>query len=455
MAAFFIDENFTFQSRTIACHHVPQESHTAVFVLNQFELVLSGLDLELKPNQVATTDRGSNMTGQLGICTKCTRNDCACHLISTMVTRVVFKSDRVVEGKKVHDYRYREISDLKEIFDMFDASFKLVESFNRTGYVKFSQYAFSVSLINLNCYSMNAKLSKSLKKAMEVRWNSIFYMLSSIHEMYDEVVSLCSRSNKLNLMRNIGKDLLKEVIDVLRAFEDATLSLEKYKVPTIHQVIYHRHKLIQHLEDQNAGTRLSIKSFKDVLRQELDAKFSLSPLHVAASLLDPMQKNILHTILGIPNDDITKATDLIKQIVKRKFEPQQNVSNSTASTSQNSTESVKRIRFSDLHQLLNNEEIDLSVDQKFQEEWTSYLNYRPVFTDPENFDRLEFWRSMKVQYRMLAYAARCVLAVPASASKCECDFSIAGRLKSKTRASLSPKNLDALLTIRANVDLLQ
>jgi hypothetical protein len=155
VATFFIDDEFNFHARSIACHHVPLESHTASFVLKQFELVLSSFELNLKPHHVATTDKGSNMTGALGICSKCTRNNCSCHLVSTIVNRVVFKTYWESETGRMHGYRYGHITQMKEIFDLLDASFKLVEHFTRTKYVKNQVTVILIEMFLLRSLSAN------------------------------------------------------------------------------------------------------------------------------------------------------------------------------------------------------------------------------------------------------------------------------------------------------------
>jgi hypothetical protein len=435
------------------------ESHTAVFVLNQFESVLTSFGLSLKPNHVATTDKGSNMTGALGISSKCERNNCSCHLISTFVNRVMFKTYWEGDHGRVHGYRYGHITQMKEIFDLLEASFKLVEHFNRTKYVK--NEVTVILLIIQSFYSLNAKLSKTLKKAIEVRWNSLYKMLSSILQVYDEIVSLCATAGKVSLMKFIGKDLLSRVVAVLEPFQDVTLILEKTTEPTIHKVMYCRYKLATHLAVE-ASDIPSIKQLKNCLLFEMNERWPATPLYIAACLLDPMQKKLMQSQsqYGLSTVEINKGKKLILETVRRnpnQTQTSQTLQDSTppaVTTPSTSTSGTsKRIRFDDLHLLISNETNVSSLDQNFEDEWKSYMQYI-VLQKAEKFDRLLFWKNVKSQYELLSYAAKCILAIPASASKCESDFSIAGKVKCKTRASLSPKNLNSILTIRANADLI-
>jgi hypothetical protein len=178
-----------------------------------------------------------------------------------------------------------------------------------------------------------------------------------------------------------------------------------------------------------------------------------------------MQKNILEGNYGFSVAQINEGKKLILEIVKRKPNPaiqtqtltdsSSPVTGNPSTSSTNSTNTSKRIRFDDLELLFAqaHESTVSSLEQKFNKEWNSYME-NDVLQNAGKFDRLLYWKNMKGLYELLSYAAQCILAIPASAAKCESDFSVAGKVKTKTRASISPKNLNAILTIRANADLI-
>lgn len=61
---------------------------------------------------------------------------------------------------------------------------------------------------------------------------------------------------------------------------------------------------------------------------------------------------------------------------------------------------------------------------------------------------------MKDKLKYLSISAKFILSIPASSSKYECDFSIAGRTEPKSTSSLNPESLEALVVIKKKIDLI-
>jgi hypothetical protein len=72
------------------------------------------------------------MTGEEGICKKCARIDCCCHLISTILKRVLYKAKMKDEqGNDVRKYRY--FGDSPDVYHLIDGCSKLVDHVKRSG----------------------------------------------------------------------------------------------------------------------------------------------------------------------------------------------------------------------------------------------------------------------------------------------------------------------------------
>jgi hypothetical protein len=300
-------------------------------------------------------------------------------------------------------------------------------------------------------FSWNKELKKTLKRAMEVRWNSLLTMLKSISDQFDDIKRVLALHGNTNLLTNIEVLLLQALVEVLQPFEDVTKILEKFKKPTIHEVIYCRVELIASLES-NEEDRIEIRELKSVLLADLIENWKIEPIYIAAAILDPLQKDLLQDILGLDRHDIAKGLGFITNICYRM--PIPTVSNvpSPISSSSSSSTSSKRIKISNIVQKYRQVQENSTLSQKVNQEFSSYIDSKLEIEDEEP-DILKIWNSLKNQYKYLSYAARVILAVPASSSKSESDFSLAGRTKTKARASLKASNLDALVTLRANMDL--
>ena len=105
-------------------------------------------------------------------------------------------------------------------------------------------------------YSINSKLSKTLKQEVPTRWNSKLAMLSSIEEVYEELERLLTEKKEVRRLYNIDRDLLKELITLLTPFDTATQMLSSQLKPTLHLEEPAYQTLVEHLKvktvDSNA-----------------------------------------------------------------------------------------------------------------------------------------------------------------------------------------------------------
>jgi hypothetical protein len=127
------------------------------------------------------------MTGCQGLRKFYSRYDCLCHIISTIVKRVLSKTTTIEKGcTKAPHYKY--YTRAKQIFNLIDACHKLTRYFKKS--------------------ACNNLLNHTLKQSQETRWNSILYMLKSILLEYETIVQVCANKNKTNLLADISKELL-------------------------------------------------------------------------------------------------------------------------------------------------------------------------------------------------------------------------------------------------------
>lgn len=76
-----------------------------------------------------------------------------------------------------------------------------------------------------------------------------------------------------------------------------------------------------------------------------------------------------------------------------------------------------------------------------------------LFRDEMETDALHFWKTYAHKYHNLACVAQVLLAIPIANAKAEGNFSIAGCLIRKERASLDPLRAEKILFIHDNYDL--
>ncbi|KAJ4732837.1 Zinc finger BED domain-containing protein DAYSLEEPER [Rhynchospora pubera] len=78
-------------------------------------------------------------------------------------------------------------------------------------------------------------------------------------------------------------------------------------------------------------------------------------------------------------------------------------------------------------------------------ELEKYLQEKPIDTDEENFDILQYWKQNCGLYPTLAKMARDFLSVQASSVASESAFSTAGRLTDHLRTSMNSETIECLV----------
>lgn len=237
--------------------------------------------------------------------------------VANFLTRVIIKcsnnnsvpdQQQQQKGRRRPPY-YRYYDKAPELFNMIDDCKDLVAYFEHT--------------------NLQQQLSKPLKQANTHTWSSLLQCLSSVDEMRSEVLGVLEEKGRKVKIARIEKDSLRELIAFLSEFKVMTRSLEKRDVPTIHEVVYWRHRLLAHLsingEEAAAGERgddsvtadsEAIASLKRFLKPIIDEAVLVSePIHIVAALLDPAQKHRV-TKFGISKEQIEDGCSQLKKLMK-------------------------------------------------------------------------------------------------------------------------------------------
>lgn len=189
---YILNENL--MERTLAVREL-KSAHTGrhIFELLKETFENYGKQLTGNLNIIFVTDRGSNIIKALE---HNQRYSCIDHLLHN----VLVKSIDAVEGLK----------------SFFEACKNLVRYFKKS------------SIIN--------KLNSTLKAECITRWTSKYDMCVSIQHNMHEISLLLNERGESHRLRHINSDLLVEVINFLKSFNDAFLELQQTKNCTLHLV---------------------------------------------------------------------------------------------------------------------------------------------------------------------------------------------------------------------------
>lgn len=190
----FIDNKFKLHARVIANKALcPNRSKTGQYVKEVLTGILAEYGIDVNSKMITfVTDRGSNIKKALEHNTRL--ND-APHFMHNTVKNLL-KEGR---PKKVCD-------DCK----------------NLVAHVKHSE--------------LNFLFDPTLKQSIDIRWNSALDMFSSVLNNWDKIQEVLTERNELRLMEDVKEEDVRDLVNLLTPFRNATLNLESRKKPTLHLV---------------------------------------------------------------------------------------------------------------------------------------------------------------------------------------------------------------------------
>ena len=328
------------------------------------------------------------------------------------------------------------------------------------------------------------QLSNTLKQENATRWNSMLRLLDSILSAWDSLVHVLTLKKQSHKLLGIDKDMLTELVAFLQPFQTATLALEVFKQPTIQDVCFYRHLLLEHcavireditftnedgvLEVVKHKDTVSFVQLKGVVHGQIVKKFKLDNIHVVAAMLDPRFKGWIVTRFGVGNDQFEQAREtLTMRMLKKGGRDQEATGEKPAASPKKKTrQSNSKYFWVGDRSKLSEQELEVadnvcgateSLQRHIEAELAMYLHYTITQHDHiilEKGGLLLWWQSKSVKnegWPLIAQVACDVLCEPASSAKSECNFSDAGNTITKKRNQLQPDKVDDLMFLRSSL----
>uniref|UniRef100_A0A3B3H584 HAT C-terminal dimerisation domain-containing protein n=1 Tax=Oryzias latipes TaxID=8090 RepID=A0A3B3H584_ORYLA len=290
-----------------------------------------------------------------------------------------------------------------------------------------------------------AQLSKTVLQMVETRFSTVYLMLKSVREIYNDLYEkLQSRAEEVR-MDNIAPDLLDFLITFLDPFYEAQRELEGDKYTTLNLVCLWNERLKKHCQPSSADNPQ--QAFVRHRHSELlNQKVKIHMLHKVALFLWPNFNKLrmmtptevleehahVQTLLEEEEDERGEATTTFE-----------NEEDEAHTFSPLSPPAAKRKRASFFSEWENMDDDD---DAPVQDEVNLYISQKHAMA--VHRDLLGWWRINSSIYPKFAKLARSVLCIPASSSSSERVFSAAGRTIDQRRTSLKPGTVDAILFLQ-------
>ena len=274
--ATWICREFLIHHTALAVRHFGTAAHTGDNIRDAVSEILGEYGIPEEETPV-TTDHGSNVVAALR---NCVRLDCMCHRLHTVLETAWAETKR--SEPEAVEYE-SAVADLCR-------------------YVK-------------QATGIQEQLRKSLKHGGDTRpWTSMYRRAEAVEASYEDLVTVLTTKNRLELIANVNRGLNKAIMELTRSIKTVFESLEKIDEPTLHLVVPSYYLLMSKFAP---GIRDSavILSFRGNIRKYLDQKFwtSIKAFHWMATFLDPSFKQ-LDFILQTTNDDARFKRDLKKDI---------------------------------------------------------------------------------------------------------------------------------------------
>jgi len=257
VTAHYLDSEWQVRSAILATRDA-EEKHTAVYIRKLVTAILEENNVNIK-NVIYVTDNAANMKAAF-------REEvwlgCSGHNLNLVLSHGL---QAPKEGS---------LGCPPEIQDLITACKELVTLAKKT--------------------RLNSKLQTTLKQCVSTRWNSVLFTLQSVQRNLADLKSVASdpgaNRNLMRLLGEINEDLLQDTIQLLLPFDNATKALSVDKSPSLHLVLPTKIRLQKHLSPVGADCEVTAE-LRRHLHVQLEQYFTVSDLHVAASLLDPRLKD--------------------------------------------------------------------------------------------------------------------------------------------------------------------
>lgn len=288
-----------------------------------------------------------------------------------------------------------------------------------------------------------------LKQDVRTRWNSTFYMLERLLEVKISVSATLPQldSSPPNLDSNEWI-IVKDVVALLRPFENVTVILSGEKYPSLSSVIPLVLGLRNAIESKTPVTELA-KNLKRSLSAVIEKRLAVYETNRTASkatFLDPRFKKKGFTLESNANNAQMSVINELSNMSTDQVLPSSSPNSPSTSIAFAAT-------------ALGKDDIWGVVDKKIMESsahptpYTSAAMMVKQYIELPYLDRkcdpLQFWNDKKCLYPGLSEIAHKYLCIPASSVPSERLFSKAGILCNDRRNRLAPKKVDQILFLNS------
>ncbi|KAL2104136.1 hypothetical protein ACEWY4_001004 [Coilia grayii] len=263
-------------------------------------------------------------------------------------------------------------------------------------------------------------------------WN---VQLKTVRRMLESVDFLEDIVDRQDLaLSTLEKALLRELVEVLEPFEEATDMVQLDKHVSISLALPCVLGLRKHLSEITTRHCTAIAAS---LTQALDRRLAgilEDPLYVTATTLDPQFK------LSWSSDTDWHKQVLVEEIAKhtQAVSPPEPSPEAQPSPSKRGSKLFSFIK-----------QRPTTQAKSLEQELAAYLHEEPTDEEP-----LHYWKRKSIDFPLLSQVAKKVFTVPATSTSVDRIFSTIGKTLGAERCRLLPKNLETLIYLKANYRLL-
>nr|XP_043069576.1 zinc finger BED domain-containing protein 4-like [Drosophila bipectinata] len=285
----------------------------------------------------------------------------------------------------------------------------------------------------------NAKFKKeqgvskpySLVQEVPTRWNSALFMIQRILETNESISKVLLKTPKsLPPFTADEITLLKELVEILNAFQDATVSISGDTKVTISLIIPTCCELRQKVSGMGSFISPEAKQVVDYLKVRMPERFSPYETRTAtrlATILDPRFKK----------DGFLQPSNAEQAAKTLELEVSTYLSK-TVQRPQPAPPQQKRFSFM-------SKKLEDKVKSNKADSIIILRQYFEVSHEAEEANPLEYWKEHTKDTTALALLAKKVLCVPSSSCASERAFSKAGQIVSDRRCALKPNIVNKLV----------
>ena len=402
----YIDAKWQIQSPVLLTRAKPQR-HNAVNLAAELEEAFEEFAIQDKVTAVVT-DNAANIKCAVSRLGKIEDGQaCFAHTLNLCVKHAI----------EAHPPTQAAIKAVREIVTFFNQSRNAMDDLRNEHRIKETKFY-------------------KLKKDVETRWNSVYFMLESFTKQRIQVTTVLTKHDRTGPSPNEAK-VIEEALVVLKPFFDVTKEISSEKYTSISKIIPIINILTKFLDAKSSALGEQLKKqiqsyFSDVESE----KFSLY-----STFLDPRFKDILlskeakQTVHDEIEDVIKKsepmATDNEKKDEKKNDEKKNN-----------EKEKGEAQFWDDFDNQRKKEQREQTGKSAIDVELSRYIE--GPLCDRKS-DPLNWWKENEMNFPNIAKLAKTYLAIPATSVPSERVFSKAGEIVSARRASIKSKNVDMIL----------